>query len=157
MGSYRSSSLLSAAESLATDDVFSIVSANSDDSGRVSVNATNEAAAGNFSVEVVELAQSRRLSSGSFSSLSNPLNISGEFVINGQGVEIDDDDDLLDIRDKINSADAGVTAQLLVSPSRMPVLLMYCRGWVSLRVGRISKMPLPTEDAAVNFWLLTRP
>ncbi|MFT5089975.1 MAG: flagellar hook-associated protein 2, partial [Planctomycetota bacterium] len=106
-------SLLSAAESLATDDVFSIVSANSDDSGRVSVNATNEAAAGNFSVEVVELAQSRRLSSGSFSSLSNPLNISGEFVINGQGVEIDDDDDLLDIRDKINSADAGVTAQLL--------------------------------------------
>jgi flagellar hook-associated protein 2 len=106
-------SLLSAAESLATDDVFSIVSANSDDSGRVSVNATNEAAAGNFSVEVVELAQSRRLSSGSFSSLSNSLNISGEFVINGQGVEIDDDDDLLDIRDKINSADAGVTAQLL--------------------------------------------
>ena len=54
-------SLLSAAESLATDDVFSIVNASSSDSGRVSVDATNEAAAGNFSVEVVELAQARRL------------------------------------------------------------------------------------------------
>ena len=106
-------SLLSAAESLATDDVFSIVNASSSDSGRVSVDATNEAAAGNFSVEVVELAQARRLSSRSFSNLSNPLNISGEFVINGQGIEVYGEDDLLDIRDKINAADAGVTAQLL--------------------------------------------
>ncbi len=106
-------SLQSATESLATDEVFSIVSAKSDESARVSVDASNEAAAGNFSVEVLELAKARRLSSRSFSSLSESLNASGEFVVNGKGIEIEAEDDLLDVRDKINAADAGVTAQLL--------------------------------------------
>ena len=110
-------SLQGAAESLATDDVFSIVNASSDASSRVSVDASNEAAAGNFSVEVLELAKARRLSSRSFSTLSDPLNLSGEFVVNGKGVEVDTSDDLLEIRDKINDADAGVTAQLLTVSS----------------------------------------
>ncbi len=110
-------SLQGAAENLATDDVFSIVNASSDDSARVSVDASNEAAAGNFSVEVLELAKSRRLSSRSFNGISNPLNLSGEFVVNGKGIEVSSDDDLLDIRDKINDADAGVTAQLLTVSS----------------------------------------
>ena len=110
-------SLQGAAESLATDDVFSIVNASSDASSRVSVDASNEAAAGNFSVEVLELAKARRLSSRSFSNLSDPLNLSGEFVVNGKGVEIDTRDALLEIRDKINDADAGVTAQLLTVSS----------------------------------------
>ena len=110
-------SLQSSAESLATDDAFSIVNASSDASSRVSVDASNEAAAGNFGVEVIELAKARRLSSRSFSSLSDSLNLSGEFVVNGKGIELDTDDGLLDIRDKINSADAGITAQLLTVSS----------------------------------------
>ncbi len=110
-------SLQSSAESLATDDAFSIVNASSDASSRVSVDASNEAAAGNFGVEVMELAKARRLSSRSFSSLSDSLNLSGEFVVNGKGIELDTDDGLLDIRDKINSADAGITAQLLTVSS----------------------------------------
>ena len=63
------------------------------------------------------MAKARRLSSRSFSNLSDPLNLSGEFVVNGKGVEIDTSDDLLEIRDKINDADAGVTAQLLTVSS----------------------------------------
>ena len=110
-------SLQGSAESLATDDAFSIVNASSDASSRVSVDASNEAAAGNFGVEVVGLAKARRLSSRSFSSLSDSLNLSGEFVVNGKGIELDTDDGLLDIRDKINSADAGITAQLLTVSS----------------------------------------
>jgi flagellar hook-associated protein 2 len=85
------SGLLSLKDSVAkleSDDLFSIVNANSDDSGRVSVSASNEAAAGTFSVEVVELAQSRRLSSRSFGSISDSLGLRGDFTINGKQLTI---------------------------------------------------------------------
>ena len=114
------SSLLSFKDSVAklqSDDLFSIVNATSDASERISVSATNEAAAGSFGVEVLSLAQSRRLSSRSFSSLSDRLGFSGEFTINGKGVELASDDGLLDIRDKINAADAGISAQILTVAS----------------------------------------
>ena len=114
------SSLLSFKDSVAklqSDDLYSIVNAISDASERISVSATNEAAAGSFGVEVLSLAQSRRLSSRSFSSLSDRLGFSGEFTINGKGVELASDDGLLDIRDKINAADAGISAQILTVAS----------------------------------------
>ena len=110
------SSLLSFKDSVAkleSDDLFSIVNATSDASERVSISATNEAAAGSFSVEVLALAQSRRLSSRSFGSLSDQLGFSGEFTVNGKGVELASDDSLLDIRDKINATDAEISAQIL--------------------------------------------
>ncbi|MBM81229.1 MAG: hypothetical protein CMJ78_11630 [Planctomycetaceae bacterium] len=114
------SSLLSLKDSVAkleSDDLFSIVNAQSDDSDRISVSATNEATAGSFSVEVLELAEARRLSSRSFNSFSDSLGVSGDFTINGVGVELEADDDLLDVRDKINAADAGVSAQILTVAS----------------------------------------
>ncbi|MEE3259910.1 MAG: flagellar filament capping protein FliD [Candidatus Latescibacterota bacterium] len=114
------SSLLSFKDSVAkleSDDLFSIVNAQSDDSNRISVSATNKAAAGSFSVKVLELAQSRRLSSRSFNSLSDQLGLSGDFTVNGQGIELASDDSLLDIRNKINAADAGVSAQILTVAS----------------------------------------
>ena len=55
-----------------------------------------------------------------FSSLSDSVNLSGEFVVNGKGIELDTDDGLLDIRDKINSADAAL--QLNYSPF-LPVIV----------------------------------
>ena len=109
-------SLQGAAESLATDDVFSIVNASSDASSRVSVDASTRPLPATLAWKC-ELAKARRLSSRSFSTLSDPLNLSGEFVVNGKGVEIDTSDDLLEIRDKINDADSGVTAQLLTVSS----------------------------------------
>ena len=114
------SSLLSLKDSVAkleSDDLFSIVNAQSDDSDRISVSATNEATAGSFSVEVLELVEARRLSSRSFNSFSDSLGVSGDFTINGVGVELEADDDLLDVRDKINAADAGVSAQILTVAS----------------------------------------
>ena len=114
------SSLLSLKDSVAkleSDDLFSIVNAQSDDSDRISVSATNGATAGSFSVEVLELAEARRLSSRSFSTFSDSLGFSGEFTINGAGVELKADDGLLDVRDKINAADSGVSAQILTVSS----------------------------------------
>jgi len=106
-------SLKSSADKLADEDLFSIVNASSDATDKVGVSVTNEAAAGTFSVEVESLAQARSLSSRSFSTLDEALNLSGEFVINGKGIELADDNSLLDVRDAINDANAGVNAQIL--------------------------------------------
>ena len=62
---------------------------------------------------MLELAQAQSISSRSFSSLTDALNLSGEIVINGDGVEIGEDDGLVDIRSAINDANAGVSAQIL--------------------------------------------
>ena len=105
--------LAGSAEKLSDDDLFSIVKVTSDDTSRVSVSATNEAASGTFSVEVVGLAQARSLSSGSFASLSDDLALSGEFVVNGKAIEVSSGDSLLDLRDAVNDADLGVNAQIL--------------------------------------------
>ena len=117
-------SLKASVEKLEKDDLFTIVNAKSEDAERVGVTATNEAAAGSFSIEVVALAQARRLSSRSFGDLSDELNLSGEFVLNGKGIEIAEEDSLLDIREAINNADAGVSAQLLtVAPNDSRLIL----------------------------------
>ena len=110
-------SLKGAADNLVDDDLFSIVKATSDDTARVTVSATNEASAGTFTVEVVDKAQARSLSSSSFGSLDDALNLSGEFVVNGEGIEIEEGNSLLDIRDAINDADAGINAQILTVSS----------------------------------------
>ncbi len=105
--------LKSQAENLADVDLFSITKINSSDSSKVSVSATNDAAIGSINVEVLELAQARSLSSRSFSASDEDLGLAGEFVVNGVGIEIASTDSLIDVRDTINAADAGVNAQIL--------------------------------------------
>lgn len=117
-------SLKGTVDKLADDKLFSIVKAQSSDADRVGVQATTDAAAGTFSVEVLALAQARSLSSRSFSSLSTGLGLSGEFVINGKSIAIKAEHDLTDIRQAINEADAGVTAQILsVTPKDNRLIL----------------------------------
>ena len=105
--------LKDSAERLAADDLFSIIKVTSQDSSRVSVSASNEAASGSFNVEVLGLAQGRSLSSRSFASTTDSLQLSGEFVLNGESVEVETSDSLLDLRDAINGANQGVNAQVL--------------------------------------------
>jgi flagellar hook-associated protein 2 len=101
------------AENLADVDLFSITKINTSDSSKVSVSATNDAAAGSINVEVKNLAQSRSLSSRSFTTTDQELGLAGEFVINGESIELDAEDSLVEVRDAINTADAGVNAQIL--------------------------------------------
>ncbi|MCC7260908.1 MAG: flagellar filament capping protein FliD [Candidatus Latescibacteria bacterium] len=117
-------SLKSTVDKLADGKLFSIVKAQSSDTERVGVQATTDAAAGTFNVEVLALAQARSLSSRSFGSLSSGLGLSGEFVINGKSIAIAAEDDLTDVRQAINEADAGVTAQILsVTPKDNRLIL----------------------------------
>jgi flagellar hook-associated protein 2 len=68
------------------------------------------------------IAQARKISSKSFASYDEALVLTGEFVINGRAVRVDDTDDLMDIRDKINNVNSGsnatgVTASILTVSS----------------------------------------
>jgi len=117
-------SLKGTVDKLADGKLFSIVKAQSSDTDRVGVQATVDAAAGTLNVEVLALAQARSLSSRSFASLSTGLGLSGEFVINGKSIAVKVEDDLTDVRQAINEANAGVTAQILsVTPKDNRLIL----------------------------------
>ena len=79
----------------------------------VTVSATEEASPGTHTVTYTagsQLAQARQLSSASFSSKSTGLNLTGEFLINGQSISIVTSDSLADIASTINSANSGTDA-----------------------------------------------
>ena len=79
----------------------------------VKVSATEEASPGTHTVTYTagsQLAQARQLSSASFSSKSTGLNLTGEFLINGQTISIVTSDSLADIASTINTANSGTDA-----------------------------------------------
>jgi len=96
-------------------------SANYTASDFMSVTTSADAAPGSHTIEMTtssSIAQARKISSRSFASYDEALVLTGEFVINGRAVIVDDTDDLTDIRDKINNVNSGsnatgVTASIL--------------------------------------------
>ena len=79
----------------------------------VGVSLGNNASPGNYEVEVLDLAESGQAMSVAQSSSTTALSLSGEALINGEQISIDVTDDLLDIQDKINDANAGVSAWVM--------------------------------------------
>lgn len=106
-------SLKSAVSTLSESDSFKKYAVSVSNADILTATASSEAAPGLYTAEVVQLAAAEQISSGSFSNATSPLGISGEMLINGVRIEIDADDSLVDIRDKINSASAGVTAAII--------------------------------------------
>jgi len=110
------SSLLTAktsVEALADPSGFDLFNVSSSDESVVGVSSTGAATAGNFSVEVLSLAQAQTRSSKSFTSNTAALGLAGDIVINGKAISIASDDTLQDVRDSISDVSAGVTAQIL--------------------------------------------
>ncbi|MGV3709520.1 MAG: flagellar filament capping protein FliD [Gemmatimonas sp.] len=90
------------------------------DTGRslVGVSATSQAAAGNYKVEVLQLAQAAKISGSAQASSSAALGFAGDFAINGTSITVGATDSLTDVRNKINNANTGanptgVTATIL--------------------------------------------
>jgi len=128
-------SLQSAAQKLSNPSLWKQTTATSSNTGAVSITSTSgAAAAGNYTVNVTSLAQSQNLASSAFAdSTAQPgagtLSIqlgtwgagnssftqaSGSSTIN---VSITAGQTLADIRDKINAANAGVTAAIVTDAS----------------------------------------
>lgn len=78
-----------------------------------------KASVGQNKVEVVQLAQSTQLRSGAFTSRSSTLVsegvTAGQVQIGDVTVDIDADDTLLDLRDKINFANGNVSASIITA------------------------------------------
>jgi len=111
-------SLKTAASSLSDPDSFdvyrsSLASSNSDvkASDLLSVSTTSLAARGSYAVVVDALATAQKLSSRSFSSMSEALgdDYAGDVVINGRAVTVNASDGLADVRNRINNANSGIT------------------------------------------------
>jgi len=77
----------------------------------ISVTTSSSAAVGAYSIVIEEKAAAQRLSSNSFTSLSDALGTAcaGDIIINGVTITIDAGDSLTDIRDSINNANSGST------------------------------------------------
>lgn len=73
---------------------------------------------GTHKVEVLALARNEKLSGAVYSSSTNALSLTGEFVVNGRRIAVEATDSLSSLRDKINavnggSTPTGVTASIL--------------------------------------------
>ena len=79
----------------------------------LSVSTSTTAQPGTYTITMnsnSSVAESRQISSKSFSDYETELGLTGEFIINGQSVEVESSDDLMDIRDKINNLNSGTDA-----------------------------------------------
>ncbi|MDF2782273.1 MAG: flagellar hook protein FliD, partial [Geminicoccaceae bacterium] len=75
------------------------------------VTVTNAAQATSHTVQVQQIAAAHKVASTSLSgALDDALALSGSFTINGQTITVDAGDSLLDLRDRINAANAGADA-----------------------------------------------
>jgi flagellar hook-associated protein 2 len=73
----------------------------------LTASVTSGAAAGRYGVEVLQVAQSAKLTGESVANATTALGISGDFQINGRAIAIDAADSLSAVRDKINAANTG--------------------------------------------------
>ncbi len=67
------------------------------------------ASPGNYSVEVLDVARSNKLSGNVVASATSALGLAGEFAVNGQKVTVLATDTLASLRDKINALNTGTT------------------------------------------------
>ncbi len=90
-----------------------------------SATASSLAVAGSYRVEVTQLAQQQKLGGGVVTGTAVPLGIAGTFSVNDTGsVTVLATDSLSDIRDRINAANAGVTASIIgVGPNQSRLVL----------------------------------
>ncbi len=91
-------------------------------SSLLSATASSSAGNGSYQVVVANTAQAETLGSGSFTSETGALNISGTILVNDQAVQIASTDNLQNIENNINSLNtgttpSGVTAEIIKNSS----------------------------------------
>lgn len=115
-------SLKTAASAISDPDDFNVFSSSMtsdnvdiDAEDLLSVSANSYAARGSYTITVNNIATAQKIGSAAFASGTNDLGsgYNGDIIINGKTITISENDGLDDIRNKINGADAGVTASLI--------------------------------------------
>ena len=108
------------AETLASSNAFNLYSSSLSTNSTaysasdfLSVSTSTSAFPGTHTITMgsnSQVAQTRILSSKSFTENDTALSLSGEFVINGRAAKVESSDDLSDIMDKINNLNVGANA-----------------------------------------------
>lgn len=145
------SALKDASAALTKDSFWSATSATSSDDKSVSVSTTSSTASGNYSIQVNQLAKSQYLASSSFSAkdavvgdgtirielgtfTANPVappaaTFAAKAAASAVDIDIGPGDNTLEkIRDKINAANAGVTASLVYDATGARLVLRGAPG-----------------------------
>jgi len=105
--------LKSAMDDLRQVSDFNLFTTNSDDEDYVTLIATSSATPGEHTIVVNNLAKARKIGSKIFTSKTEDLGLSGDFLIDGEVISVSTTDSLLDIMDKINNSDAAVNASII--------------------------------------------
>lgn len=100
-------------EDIRTTASFGLFNASVSDEDAIGISASTSASEGNYSLRILALAQAKTLSGNSYQSTNTALGLSGEILINNESMKIRSTDTLTDIRNAINSLDAGVNASIL--------------------------------------------
>ncbi len=111
-------------QTLSDKALFEQKQASSSSTSVVTATATQAAQTGSFSVKVNNLAQAEQISSDFFSSASDELGYSGNFILNGQAIEVSTTDTLTTLANQINNAGAGVNATIVqTAPGQVKMVM----------------------------------
>lgn len=80
---------------------------------RASASVTDAAAPGTYDVNVLRLARAHKTASTARASTTDAAGMAGSFLVNGKAVTVEASDSLTSIAQKVNGANAGVTATVL--------------------------------------------
>ena len=102
-----------AADTLSSTAPFDGKTSSTSNESVVTASVSNSAAVGNFTIQVDNLAQAEQISTDFFSSPTDELGFTGEFLLNGRSIQVEATDDLDEIARTINFSGAGVTANVV--------------------------------------------
>jgi len=105
----RVQGLESTAAELGDGSAFKVFQASSSN-GSISVTAGEDALPGSFSARVLQLATAEKVGGDVFSSKTDSLGLSGEFLLNGVAVSVRETDSLVDVVGAINRTNTGIGA-----------------------------------------------
>ncbi len=106
-------SVQTAATALTLPGTFQATTASSSNTTVASITSVAGASVGQHSLTVTQTAQAQKVVSGTFTSGSTALGMSGNFTLNGKSVQLATSDTLTDVAAKINAAGAGANAQVV--------------------------------------------
>ncbi len=109
--------LRSSVTSLQQVSAFTSCSATSSNTDAATASANTGATAGTHTLKVTQLAKADTFGSATKSSKSDALGVSGQFLVNGVAITVTSDDTLTSLAEKINDADADVTANIVMPSS----------------------------------------
>jgi len=101
------------ASTLTEANTFAPRSLNNSDTSAVAAFASAGAASGSYELIITHLAAAHKIASTTVADAEAQMSLSGDILVNGEAIEIAATDSLTDIRDAINAAGAGVTANIV--------------------------------------------